>query len=121
MNTLFLVALVVQAAFGLGFVLVPAWLMAPFGVTLDEVSTVFARLFGSALLALAVLLAGARRVHEPWFRRVMVSAQTVYFALSLVVIMLALLARLMNPFGWALALLQAVLLVWFLVFARRAA
>ncbi len=121
MNTLFLVSLVVQTAFGLGFVLVPAWLMAPFAVTLDPVSTVFARLFGSALLALAILLASVRRVQEPWFRKAMVSAQTVYFALSLVVIMLALLGRLMNDLGWVLALLHAVLLVWFLVFARRPA
>lgn len=121
MNTLFLVALVVQSAFGLGLVLLPGFLLAPFGVTLDAVSTFLARLFGSALLALAILLLSVGRINEPWFRRTMVSAETVYFALSLLVIFLAQLAGLLNALGWALALLHAILFIWFLVFARRPA
>jgi hypothetical protein len=50
MDTLFLVAMIVEALFGIGFVLVPGPMLNPFGVSLNDVATTFARLFGSGLI-----------------------------------------------------------------------
>jgi hypothetical protein len=56
MNTLFLVYLIVEAIFGIGFLFVPGLLMDPMGLTLDETSTTFARMVGSLIISLPVLL-----------------------------------------------------------------
>ena len=46
MNALFLIYMIVEAVFGISFLFFPALLMGPMGVTLDETSTNFARMFG---------------------------------------------------------------------------
>ena len=56
MRTLLLVYLIVEAIYGVGFLFVPTLMMDPMGVTLDETSTTFARLFGSLLISIPVLL-----------------------------------------------------------------
>ncbi len=61
MNTLFLVTMIIQALFGLGFTLFPGLMLAPFGVTLTSTATVFANLFGSGLIGYIVLLWFARK------------------------------------------------------------
>ena len=45
MNALFLVALVFEAVFGVGFLLAPEAMLGPFGVSLSGVATTFARRF----------------------------------------------------------------------------
>ena len=55
MKTLFLAYMIVEAIFGIGFLFAPALLMGPMGVTLDETSTTFARLFGTLILSIPVL------------------------------------------------------------------
>lgn len=47
MNKLFKVTLIVEAIFGIGFVIVPGAMLGPFGVTLNAIATSFVRLFGS--------------------------------------------------------------------------
>lgn len=69
MNTLFLVYLIVEVIFGIGFLLVPGFMMDPMGVTLDETSTTFARLFVSLLISLPVLLFFARKSTSSEFKR----------------------------------------------------
>jgi hypothetical protein len=56
MNTLFLVSMVVEGIFALGFISIPGIMLGQFGVVLNDTATVFARLFGSALLSFPVLL-----------------------------------------------------------------
>ncbi len=55
MNTVFLVAPVIEALFGTGLVLVPGPIAGAPGVTPDAAPATFVRLFGSALVSLAVM------------------------------------------------------------------
>ncbi len=41
MNTLFLVYMIAEVIFGIGFLLSPGFMMGPMGVTLDETTTTF--------------------------------------------------------------------------------
>jgi len=74
MNTLLLVAAIVEGLFAIGFIAVPGPMLGPYGVALDPTSTSFVRLFGSALLTFPVLLSYARAScpcagpSSPWSR-----------------------------------------------------
>ena len=78
MNTLFLVYLIVEAIFGIGFLFVPGLMMDPMGVNLDETSTTFARLFGSLIISMPVLLFLARRSASSEFKRGLVYSVFIY-------------------------------------------
>ncbi len=119
MNTLFWVALIVEALFGLGFVFVPAALLGPYGVSLDATATTLARLFGSALLSFPVLLWFALRSDKPDFRKGTVYSLTLFYLVSSVVLVIAQLANQMNALGWVVIAIQVILLVWFGYFLLR--
>ena len=65
MNALFLVTMIIEGILALGFIFVPGVMLGQFGVTLNETATVFARLFGSALLSFPILLRYGRRSDKP--------------------------------------------------------
>ena len=113
MNTLFLVALIVEALFGLGFVLVPGPMLAPYAVTLDEVGTVFARVLGAALLSFPILLWLARKSQSPEFRKAVIYSLFAYFLISTVVLVAAQLAGLINALGWIVVTIHVVFVLWF--------
>jgi hypothetical protein len=113
MNTLFLVYLIVEAIFGIGFILAPGPLMGPLGVTLDETSITFARLFGSAIISIPVLLFFARKSASAEFRRGVVYCAFTYLLLSTIILLIAQLKGLMNGMGWGIVILHLVFLLWF--------
>ena len=113
MNTLFIVALISEALFGLGFVIAPGALLGPFGVTLDALATTFARLFGSALIGSSILLWFARKSGSPEFKKGVIYSSFAYFLVSTVLLVIAQLAGQMNALGWSVVFKQVVLLVWF--------
>ncbi len=119
MNTLFLVTMILEALFGLGFVFLPGVLLDSFGVSLDVVAETLARLFGSALLAFPVFLWYGRRSSNAEFRRALVTGLFVYYLVSLVIFVLTMLARLMNPLGWSVVALHLVLAAGFGLFMRK--
>ena len=119
MNTLFLVSLVVEAVFGIGFVLAPGALLAPMGVTLNDVATTFARLFGSALLSFPVLLWFARQSDKPEFRKGVVNSMSVYYLVSGILLLITQLRGQMNPTGWSVVVLHLGLFFWFGYFLVR--
>ena len=49
MNTLFLVALVVEALFGIGFLFAPGAMLGPFGVTFNDIATTYTELKGKGV------------------------------------------------------------------------
>jgi hypothetical protein len=112
-DTLFLVALIIEAVFGIGFVLAPAAMLGPFGVTFNDIATTFARLFGSALVAFSVLLWFARRSDKPELKRGVVYSLFAYYVVSTVLLVITQLAGLMNALGWIVVGIHVVLLVWF--------
>ena len=113
MNTLFLVYLVVEAIFGIGFIFAPALLMGPMGVTLDETSTTFARMLGSALISFPVLLFFARKSDKSEFKKGVVYSMLIYLLISTIILLITQLNGLMNAMGWSIVILHLVFTLWF--------
>jgi hypothetical protein len=113
MNALFLVYLIVEVIFGIGFLFVPGLLMGPMGVTLDETSTTFARLFGSLIISIPVLLFFVRKSAITEFRRGVVYCIFTYLLLSTIILLITQLKGLMNSMGWGIVILHFVFMLWF--------
>jgi hypothetical protein len=106
---------VIVAVFGIGFVLVPVFMGSIYGMKVDAVAALMARLFGAAFLCEAIVL---------WFARGgaisdkpvkgLVTAVVVSNAIGFIVCLLATLAGVWNALGW---LSVALYLVFGLAFA----
>jgi len=113
MKTLFLVYMIVEAIFGFGFLFVPGALMAPMGVTLDVTSTTFARLLGTLILSIPVLIFFARKSSDSEFKRGVVYSVFVYMFLSTILLLITQLKGLMNAMGWGIVILHFTFMIWF--------
>jgi hypothetical protein len=113
MNALFLVYLIVEVIFGIGFLFVPGSMMGPMGVTLDETSTTFARLFGSLIISIPVLLFFARKSASSEFKRGVVFCIFIYLLASTIILLITQLKGQMNPMGWGIVVLHFVFMLWF--------
>lgn len=113
MKTLLLVYLIAEAIFGIGFLFFPGLLMDPLGVALDETSTVFARMFGSLIISIPVLVFLARRSTNSEFRRGVVYSVCVYLIASTIILLITQIKGLMNPMGWSIVFLHFAFLLWF--------
>jgi len=101
LNNLLVVAAVIGAVFGVGFVVATGPVTAIYGITLDKAGTVVAQLFGALLIGLAVLNWFARNVTDPEARQAVVFGNLVGDVLGFVVILLGQLAGIANALGWA--------------------
>ena len=113
MKKLFLAFLIVEAIFGFGFIFVPALLIGPMGVTLDVTSTTFARMFGSAILLIPVLLFFAIKSDNLEFKKGVIYSVIVYLLGSTIILLITQLNGLMNAMGWSIVFLHLVFMVWF--------
>jgi hypothetical protein len=113
MNALFLVYLIVEVIFGIGFLFVPGSMMAPMGVTLDVTSTTFARLFGTLIISIPVLLFFVRKSASTEFRKGVVYCIFTYLLLSTILLLITQLKGLMNTLGWSIVILHFVFMLWF--------
>jgi hypothetical protein len=113
MNTLFLVYLVAEVIFGIGFLLSPGFMMGPMGVTLDETSTNFARLFGSLIISIPVLLFFVRKSASSEFKRGVVYSVFTYLFLSTILLLISQLKGQMNSMGWGIVMIHFIFMVWF--------
>jgi hypothetical protein len=113
MRTLLLVYLIVEAIFGIGFLFVPTLMMDPMGVTLDETSTTFARLFGSLLISIPVLLFFARKSVSSEFKRGVVCSVFIYLLASTIILLITQVKGLMNSMGWSIVILHLLFMIWF--------
>jgi hypothetical protein len=113
MNTLFLLALVIEALFGAGLVLVPGFIAGVFGVTLDAAPATFVRLFGSALLSLAAMLWLAYKSASPQLKKAVAISLLAYYLVSANLLVIAQLGSLLNAKGWALIVVHVMLMSWF--------
>jgi len=87
--------------------------MDPMGVTLDETSTTFARLFGSLIISIPVLLFFVRKSASTEFRRGVVYCIFTYLLVSTIILLITQLKGLMNPMGWGIVILHFVFMLWF--------
>jgi hypothetical protein len=101
LSNLLVVAAVIGAVFGVGFVVASGPLLAIYGITLDKAGTLVAQLFGAALISLAVLNWLARNVTGPEARRAVVLANLAGDVVGFVVILLGQLAGVANALGWS--------------------
>jgi hypothetical protein len=113
MKTLFLAYMIVEAIFGIGFVFAPGLLMGPMGVTLDATSTTFARLLGTLILSIPVLLFFARKSSVTEFKRGVVYSIFIYLLLSTILLLITQLNGLMNNMGWSIVILHLAFMIWF--------
>ena len=112
MNTLFLFSFIVEAIFAIGFIFIPGLVIGPMGVTLDETSTTFARMFGTALASIPVLLFFARRSENSEFKKGAVYLIFTYMFGSTIILLITQLNGLMNAMGWSIVILHFVFLFW---------
>jgi len=113
MKTLFLAYMIVEAIFGIGFLFAPDLLMSPMGVTLDETSTTFARLLGTLILSIPVLLFFARKSTSIEFKKGVVYSIFIYLLLSTILLLITQLNGLMNSMGWGIVILHLTFMLWF--------
>jgi hypothetical protein len=113
MKTLFLAYMIVEAVFGIGFLFAPNLLMGPMGVTLDETSTTFARLLGTLILSIPVLLFFARKSSSTEFKTGVIYSVFIYLLLSTVLLLITQLKGLMNAMGWGIVFLHFAFMIWF--------
>jgi hypothetical protein len=113
MNALFLVYLIVEAIFGIGFLFIPDLVMGPMGVTLDETSTTLARMFGSLLISIPVLVFFARKSSSTAFKRGVIYCCFIYLLASTVILVITQIKGLMNDMGWSIVILHLVFMLWF--------
>jgi hypothetical protein len=113
MKTLFLAYLIVEAVFGIGFLVAPGLLMSPMGVTLDETSTTFARLLGTLILSIPVLLFFALKSSSAEFKTGVIYSLFIYLLMSTVLLLITQLNGLMNTMGWGIVFLHFAFMIWF--------
>jgi hypothetical protein len=119
MNLLFIVAMIVEVIFSLGFIFIPNTMMTQMGLTLDAVGITLTREFGSALLAFAILLGLARRTDKPEFKFGTIISLFVYFLVSGVILVIAQFTVQMIPMMWAIIGIHLIFVVWFGYFLVR--
>ena len=118
MNTLFLVATILEGLVVVVFVALPGPFFGPLGVRLDDSGVLLARLFASGLAALVVLLWHARSSADAALRHVAVQALFAYFLVSAVALAVAQAGGLMNALGWALVAIHVAFAAWSAAFLR---
>ena len=101
LSNLLMVAAVIGAVFGVGFVVASGPLLAIYGITLDKAGSLVAQLFGAALISLSVLNWFARNVTDPEARRAVVLANLAGDVVGFVVILLGQLGGISNALGWS--------------------
>jgi hypothetical protein len=113
MNTLFLVSMIFEAIFGIGFIFAPHLLLGPMGVTLDETAMAFARLFGSALISFPLILYFARRSSDLEFKKGVIKSMFVYYLVSTILLLITQFKGQMNAMGWSVVVLHVLFTLWF--------
>jgi hypothetical protein len=113
MNTLFLIAMVFETVFGIGFIFAPDLLLGPMGVTLNESATTFARLFGSAIISFPFILYFARKSANVEFKKSVIKSMFVYYIVSTILLLITQLKGQMNSMGWSVVGLHILFTFWF--------
>ena len=101
----FIFAAVVQTIFGLGFLLIPETISTFYGNTLSQGGVVFARLFGTAILALAAIFWFARDAEESEARRAIVIGGFVNSLIGFLVALFSQVTGMVNALGWSTVLI----------------
>jgi uncharacterized membrane protein YfcA len=116
LSNLLVVAAVIAAVFGVGFVVASGPVLAIYGITLDKAGTLVAQLFGALLISLAVVNWLARDVTDPEAQRALVLGNLAGDAVGFVVILIGQLAGIANAVGWSSVAIYLLLALGFAYF-----
>ena len=113
LSNLLVVAAVIAAVFGVGFVVASGPVLAIYGITLDKAGTLVAQLFGALLIGFAVLNWFARNVTDPEARQAVVLGNLAGDVVGFVVILIGQLAGIANALGWSSVAIYLLLALGF--------
>ncbi len=102
---------VVVALFGLGFLLIPAWMGTLFGTSTDETGLLLGRFFGMAWIFEAILLWLCKNFPWPEAQKIVIAI----FISNLIGLVLALIAVIGGLFSGIMGWLSVVLFLIFVV------
>ena len=88
-------------AFGLAFLLLPAWAMGLYGITTNDAGTLAVRFFGGALSGYGLLAYLSRGTNLAEARRAEIPSFLLSFALGFVLSLIGQISAVVNPVGWA--------------------
>jgi hypothetical protein len=99
--------------FGLGFLFVPAAMLALYGVEANPGSILMSRFFAGALMQLGATLFLARPVEDPIARRAILLGGLIGSIVGLAVAVAAVISGVVNGLGWSTVAIYGLLLLGF--------
>ncbi len=117
LSTLMLVMVLAETIFGLGFLLAPGVMMELFGVSGSPMLFFITRMFGAAIISLAILFWLSRAVTEAGAKHAVVITGLVYNLLATFLIGGAVTSSLIKSSAWGTVGLHFLLTVGFAYFA----
>lgn len=117
--TFLLIAAVIEALFGVGFLLLPEAVLAPLGVKLNAAGIMMTRIFGAALIAFALVFWWLRELPSSQASTAVFRAASIYFVVSAVPLLLGITGGLANAMGWGTFVIHVLLAAGFWHFGFR--
>ena len=102
----FIYSAIFLALFGILFVVIPAFSLSLFAITLDAAGLMMVRLFGAALLGLAVISWMVRDETPSKARHAVILGQCLESAIAFVILVIGILSGVGNVLGWIPTLLH---------------
>lgn len=113
LNALMTVNAVIAGLFGIAFVVVPAKILAIYGITVNAQFALVGQLFGAALLGYALLTWTARNAAPSDARGAIVLALFMSDAIAFVIALIAQLRNVVNQVGWSTVAIYLLLALGF--------
>ena len=110
LNTLFTINIPVAGVFGLGFILAPEAMLAPYGIPADQAaaSATMSRFFGASVLGYGILFWLIRGTGSSDARTAVVKAVCLGFSVDCVVSIYEQMTGDIGPLGWSTVALYGV-------------
>ena len=106
---------VLHLLFGVGFLLLPGFVVSLYGISLDASGTLMARLLGVADIASATLLLGLPDLPDSQAARFVSIKGALEWGLITIVVLLNTLSGLLNFLGWISVVLFVVVVILFAI------
>lgn len=100
LSTLFIINAILAILFGLGFILAPEAVLAPYGIATDSAGIALARLLGVSFIEVGILAWLARNIESTSAVRVITLAYFIGNAVGFIVTLIDQLGGLANALGW---------------------
>jgi hypothetical protein len=113
LGNLMVINAIIAGIFGISFVVAPGPIVALYGVTGSAPLNFVAKLYGSSLIAFAMITWVARNANDSDTRKAIVFGLLVGDAIALVVCLIAQLGNVINALGWSAVVIYLFLTLGF--------